>query len=124
MASICVVAVAHEADPLDRTRGIDVEHVLELGQRQLGQRLQAAEQAVGLAPLGDGGDALGDVLAEIADTFEIGRDADGADDLAQVLGHRLAAGDDEDRLVVDLALGLVEQRVVADDLRAKFQIAH
>ena len=31
-------------------------------------------------------------------------------------GHRLALGDEQDRLVVDLALRLVEELVVGDDL--------
>ena len=64
----------------------------------------------------DGDHALGDVLAEIADPLEIGRDADRADDLAQIVRHRLALGDHHDRLVVDLALPFVEEGVVADHL--------
>ena len=99
--------------PFDRARCVDVEHFLELRQRQVGKRLQAAEQAGRLASFGDGDDPLGDVLAEVADPLEVGRDADRPDDLAQIVGHRLALGDDDDRLVVDLALAFVEDGVVA-----------
>ena len=70
----------------------------------------------GWRAFGDGDDALGDVLAEVADALEVGGDADRADHLAQIVGHRLALGDEEDRLVVDLALRLVEEAVVGDDL--------
>ena len=99
-----------------RARGVDVENLLQLRQRQLGKRLQAAEQARRLPAFGDRDDALGDVLAEIADPFQVGRNADRADDLAQIVGHRLALGDDDDRLFVDLALTVIEHRIVGDDL--------
>ena len=46
---------------------------------------EAAEEAERLAPFGHGDDALGDVLAEIADALEVGGDADGADHLAQIV---------------------------------------
>ena len=46
-----------------------------------------------MAGIADGEHALGDVLAEIADPLEIGRYADRADDLAQIVRHRLALGD-------------------------------
>ena len=71
---------------------------------------------VGWRAVDDGDDPLGDVLAEVADPFEIGRNADRADDLAQIRRHGLALGDEDDRLVVDLALALVEDGVVVDDL--------
>ncbi len=52
--------------------------------------------------------ALGDVLGEIADAFEIGGDADRHHDLAQVARHRLALGDGEDGLLLDLQLERVD----------------
>ena len=54
--------------------------------------------------------ALGDVLGEIADPLEIVRDAQRADDLAQIDRHRLAAGDGEDGLFLDLVLQRVDRR--------------
>ena len=66
-----LVAIAHEADAVDRARGVDVEHFLELRQRQFGKRLQPAEQARRLAPFGDRHDTLGDILAEIADALQV-----------------------------------------------------
>ena len=73
----------------------------------------------GLAPFSHGDDALGDVLAEVADPLEIGRNADRADDLAQIGRQRLTPGDDRAiGLLVDLALRLVEHGVVGNDLAA------
>ena len=60
--------------------------------------------------------ALGDVLGQISDPLEIAGDANGADDLAQVDRHRLAARDRQDRLLLDLALQHVEPRIRRYDL--------
>ncbi len=68
-------------------------------------------------------DALGGVLAEVADALEIGGDADRTHDLAKVGGHRLAAGDGDDRLVADLAFGVIEDHVVGDDLLGESGVA-
>ena len=46
--------------------------------------------------------ALADVLGEVADPLEIVGHAQRADDLPQIDRHRLAAGDGEDRLLLDL----------------------
>ena len=43
-----------------------------------------------------------DVVAEVADPFQIGRDADRADDLAQVVGHRLPLGDEHDLSLIHI----------------------
>jgi hypothetical protein len=48
--------------------------------------------------------ALGDVLGEIANAFEIARDVDGGDKFAKVDSHRLPAGDGAHRLILDFAL--------------------
>ena len=56
-------------------------------------------------------DALGDVLGEVADALEIVGDVDRGHDLAQILRHRLAAGDHADRLLLDLALRAVDLAV-------------
>ncbi len=66
--------------------------------------------------------ALGDVLGEIADPFEIGGNAQRADDLAQVDGDRLAAGDDRDGFLLDRALQRVEPGVGGDDLLRQFGV--
>ena len=52
--------------------------------------------------------ALGDVLGQIPDPLEIARDPNGADDLAQVVRHRLPARDRQRRLLLDLALKRIE----------------
>ena len=57
-------------------------------------------------------------LAQIADTFQIVGDAERRDDLAKVDGHRLAARDCQDRLLLDFALQGVDARVRIDDGRA------
>ena len=84
--------------------------------------LQAARQLPGQAGMGNGDDALGVVLAEIADALQIGRDADRSHDFAQVSRHRLALGDGDDRLLADLALGLVKNGIVGDDLLGERQV--
>ena len=66
--------------------------------------------------------ALGDVLGEIADPLEIAGDPNGADDLAQVDRHRLAARDRQDRLFLDLALQGIETRVGRNDLMGERRI--
>ncbi len=85
-----LVAFADAVGLLDRARRIDVEHFLELDERQLGQMFQAAGKLAWQARIGNGDHALGIVLAKVADAFQVGRDADGADDFTQVGRHRLA----------------------------------
>ena len=67
--------------------------------------------------------ALGDVLGEIADALEVVGDAQRADDLAQVDRHRLAAGDGEHGLVLDLTLQRVDLGVGADHLLGQLGVA-
>ena len=57
---------------------------------------------------------LGDVLAEIADALQVGRDAKRRHDLAQVVGERLAPGDHDDGLLLDLRLQLVDRLILLD----------
>ena len=78
--------------------------------------LEADDRARHAGLDGDLERALGDVLGEVADAFEVAGDADRADDFAQIDRHRLAARDGEDRLLLDLALQRVEARVGRDDL--------
>ena len=59
--------------------------------------------------------ALGNILGEIADPFEVAADADGANELAQVSRHRLAARDGRHRHVLDFALQSVEAQIGRDD---------
>ena len=67
--------------------------------------------------------ALGDVLGEVADALEIVRDAQRADDLAQVDRHRLAPRDGEDRALLDLALQIVDGRIERDHALRERRIA-
>ncbi len=55
--------------------------------------------------------ALGNVLGQVTHPLEIAGDSNGADDFPQVDRDRLAAGDRQDRLLLDLALKQVEARV-------------
>ena len=64
--------------------------------------------------LADGERPLADVLGEVADALHVAGDADGRDGLAQVDRHRLAPGDGQDGLLLDLALQDVEARVGGD----------
>ena len=67
--------------------------------------------------------ALGDVLGQIPDPLEIARDPNGADDLAQVVRHRLPARDRLRRLLLDLALKQVEPRIGLHHLMGKNGVA-
>ena len=66
---------------------------------------------------------LGDVLGEVADALDVARDADRRDRLAQVDRQRLAAGDHQDRVLLDLPLQHVEPRVGRDDGLGERRIA-
>ena len=59
--------------------------------------------------------ALGRVLGEVADALQVGGNADGHHDLAQVARHGLALGDGQDRLFLDLVFQHVDAFVVLDD---------
>ena len=60
--------------------------------------------------------AFCDVLGQIPHPLEIARDPNGADDLAQIIRHRLTARDRHRRLLLDLALQHVEPRIGLHDL--------
>ena len=67
--------------------------------------------------------ALGDVLGQIPDPLEIARDPNGANDLAQVIRHRLPARDRQRRLLLDLALQKVEPRIGLHHLMSENGVA-
>ena len=66
---------------------------------------------------------LADVLGMVADALEVVADAHGADDLAQIDRHRLAAGDGQNRLLLDLVLQGVDRRIPGDDAFRELDIA-
>ena len=84
--------------------------------------MQADHGARNARLAGDLGGALGDVLGQVADPLEIGGNADGADDVAQVDRHRLAARDGPHGHVLDRPLQGVEARIGGDDLLRQFDI--
>ena len=59
-------------------------------------------------------DALADMLGVIADPLEVVAHPHGADDLAQVDGHRLAAGDGQYRLLLDVVLHGIDDQIGGD----------
>ena len=92
----------------DVAAAIGIEHQLHLLEHQIGHVLDAADQ-LGRREFGvQRHHALGDVLGEVADAFEIVGEPQCADDFTQVDGHRLTAGDREHRLFLDLALQRVD----------------
>ena len=102
------VRAPHRRGLLDVALGVGVEHLLELLSTMSAMWSKPPKIFGGwIWPL-DGDDALGDVLAEVADALEVVGDADGRDDLAQVQRHRLAPGDGEDGPLLDLALQRVD----------------
>ena len=117
------VPLPHVARPLDVALRISVEHVLhELGRE--GVHVLDADDGVGRPAFKTDLDrALGDVLGQIPDPLEIARDPNGADDLAQVIRHRLPARDRQRRLLLDLALQRVEAGIGLHHLMGKRGIA-
>src|SRR5271166_4163367 len=69
------------------------------------------------APLGQADAALGGVRGVVADAFQVAGDLQRGDDLAQVVGDRLAQREQADDETLDLALQLV-------DLGIEFHRAH
>ena len=70
----------------------------------------------------DRGDALGDVLGKVADPLQIIGDAQRAHHVAQIDRHRLASGDGENRLVLDLALQRVDGGVASHDALCQIEV--
>ena len=58
--------------------------------------------------------ALGDVLGQIADAFELACDLDRGQRLAQIDRHGLAQRQQLQRLILDLLLQLVDARIAGD----------
>ena len=116
------VAGPDGARALDIVLGIGVEHVLELHGGQFVHRLEPDDAARHARFAGDLGGALGDVLGEVADAFEIAGYADRGDAFAQIHGHGLAARYGEDRIVLDLALQGVEPRIDRDRLLRQIDV--
>ncbi len=110
-----LVAAPHPQRLVDVAPRIGVEHVLDLGEDELGHVLDPAHHLLQIELAVENHHALGDVLGEIADPLEVVGDAERADDVAQVDRHRLAPRDGEDRLLLDLALQEVDLGVLGDD---------
>ncbi|ENN83987.1 hypothetical protein RHSP_70613 [Rhizobium freirei PRF 81] len=117
------VAFADRYGLVRRTGSIDVQNFLELAERQFGKMLDTTGETAWNACALHGDDTLGSVLAEIADTLQVGGDTDRAHDLAQVGGHRLTTCDGDNRLVTDFTLGMVKNDVVGDDLLCQSGVA-
>ena len=117
------VPLPHVARPLDVALGVSVEHVLHEFGREGVHVLDADDRARRSAFHADLDRALGDVLGQIPDPLEIARNPNGADDLAQVIRHRLPARDRQRRLLLDLALKRVEAGVGLHHLMGKRGIA-
>ncbi len=66
--------------------------------------------------------ALGDVLGEVPNPFEIAGNADRGDDLAEIHRHRLAARDGQYRLFLDIPLQQVEARVAIDGRLSELRV--
>ena len=102
---------------------VGVEHVLDLREHEFGHVLDAAHHLLRSEFAVEHQHALGDVLGEIADPFEIVGNAQRADDLAQIDRHRLAARNGEDHLFLDLALKRIDLRVAGDHLLGEQRVA-
>ena len=110
------IAVPHHQRRGKIAARIGVEHLLEQRGNQLGHMLHAADQLLGVEIGAERDHALADVLGMVADPLQIVAHPHGADDLAQIDGHRLPAGNGEDRLFLDLMLHRVDGRIGGDHL--------
>ena len=111
------------ARPLDVALGIGVEHVLHQFGREIVHVLDADDRVRAAAFHADLERAPGDVLGEISDPLEIARYPNRADDLAQVVRHRLPARDRQRRLLLDLALQRVEPGIGLHHLLRERRVA-
>ena len=68
-------------------------------------------------------DALANVLGQIGDAFQLGRDLHDGGHKAQVDGRRLHLRDELQRPAIDLQLHLIDAAVVADDLLGERRVA-
>src|SRR6185437_16909502 len=102
------VVTPHRNGFADVTASIGVQHLLELTEYHVGHVLDAANE-LGRRELAiKRNHALGDILGEIADPFQVISDPQRADDLAQIHGHWLTAGNGENPFFLDLALEIVD----------------
>ena len=85
--------------------------------------LDAADQLLRIEVVVERDHALADMLGMIADPLEIVAHAHGADDLAQIDGHRLPPRDGEDRFFLDLVLHRVDRRIGGDHALGKLRVA-
>ena len=109
-----VVARPDGERPVEIGRGIGVQHILQAAQNQLPHPLYGAGERGQWLGLGQHQGALGDVLGQVAAALQIHGDLHRRHGLAQVIGHRLAQGDQADRLALDVGLQDVQPLVAAD----------
>ncbi len=96
---------------------------MSCARHQFGHVLDAADQLLRIKVAVERDDALADMLGMVADPLEVVAHAHGADDLAQVDGHRLPPRDGEDRFFLDLALHRVDRGIDGDHALAKLHVA-
>ena len=117
------VALPDVERPLDVALGVGVEHVLHQFGGEIVHVLDADNGPRHPRFDADLDRAPGDVLGQIPHPLEVARDPNGADDLAQVVRHRLPARDRHRRLLLDLALKHVEPRIGLHHLLGKRGVA-
>jgi len=108
--------------PFRITLGVCVEHVLQEFGRVLVHMPEADDRAGNSQFRANLDRALRDVLGEVADPFEVSGHANGANQLAEVDRHRLAASDSHYREIFDFALQRVEAGIDGDDLTRKHPV--
>ena len=115
---------APDGDGLCRiARAEGVQHVLQLPERQLGHVTKAAHQRLRMVLRRQRQRALGDILGEIADPFEIGADLEHGHDVPQIVGHRLPLRDHDDRALLQLTLEPVDLAVAGGRALGEARIA-
>ena len=109
-----VVARPDSHGAVEIRAGVGVQHVLQAAQHQAAHALDRAGQGTDRLGLVEDHGALGDVLGQVPAAFEVRGDLHRRHGLAQVIGHRLAQGDQADRLALDVGLQDVQPLVAAD----------
>ena len=83
----------------------------------------AGHQRLRPAFVGNGERPLGDVLCKITDAFEIAGNFQHRHDVTEIVGERLALGDHDDHLLLQIPLQLVDHFVARDGVLREFRIA-
>ena len=88
--------------------GKGIKSMFELAAYQLAHALEIFSDWFGVFFFGNGNGPPGDILAQIANALQIAGDANGTNQLAQILSHGLAQGNHPDGVFLNIKVQLVD----------------